>query len=260
MRSLLTGALSLVLVTLAAIPTTALKTRHVEDFTTTQFKDNANTTAVWDTTAGEILLAPFAISLLGSYDTPGNAWQVEVYGDYAFVADYQAGLRIIDVTNPANPLPMGAYDDPSPGNAPYKLHVSGDYVYVADVNGLQVVDVSDPTAPTLAGAYAPTTNADDVCVAGDYAYLADGSAGLRVIDVSDPTNPSLVTTVNTPNNAIGVVVAGNYAYVADLSSLQVVDIQIPASASLAGSLSGIGSPVNLAVAGDRLYIAALSGG
>ena len=51
---------------------------HTEDFLTTTFQDAANTTAVWDTSSGELRLPDFALSLAGSYDTLGDANHVEV--------------------------------------------------------------------------------------------------------------------------------------------------------------------------------------
>ena len=35
-----------------------------------------------------------------------------VAGSYAYVADWDGGLRIINVANPAAPVEVGAYDTP----------------------------------------------------------------------------------------------------------------------------------------------------
>ncbi|MFM6605702.1 MAG: hypothetical protein ACKPH3_16785, partial [Dolichospermum sp.] len=34
------------------------------------------------------------------YDTSGSAIGVQVVGDYAYVADHDSGLQIIDISNP----------------------------------------------------------------------------------------------------------------------------------------------------------------
>ena len=41
-----------------------------------------------------------------------SAYGVAVSGNYAYVADYGAGLRVVDVSNPANPVEVGYYDTP----------------------------------------------------------------------------------------------------------------------------------------------------
>ncbi|MDW8114688.1 MAG: hypothetical protein RMJ34_07150, partial [candidate division WOR-3 bacterium] len=59
-----------------------------------------------------------------------------VSGSYCYVADGNAGLRIIDITNPNSPYEVGYYD--TPGWA-WGVYVSGSYCYVADDEaGLQI--------------------------------------------------------------------------------------------------------------------------
>ena len=45
---------------------------------------------------------------VGGYDTSGFAYGVAVSGNYAYVADADAGLQVIDVSNPANPCGWAA--------------------------------------------------------------------------------------------------------------------------------------------------------
>ncbi len=91
-------------------------------------------------------------------------------------------------------------------------------------------------APSFAGSYDTPGLADGVAVAGDHAFVADGTSGLQVIDISDPTNPTLAGTYDTPGNARRVAVAGNHAFVADGDvGLQVIDITDPTSPALAGT-------------------------
>ena len=68
-------------------------------------------------------------------------------GDYAFVADDQLGLQIIDITNPAAPALLGSYD--TVGDA-YDVCAAGDYAFVADgAAGLHVIDIMNPASPSL---------------------------------------------------------------------------------------------------------------
>jgi hypothetical protein len=66
---------------------------------------------------------------VGVLDTPGNALGVAVAGGYAYVADFDGGLRVIDVSTPSTPVEVGFAD--TPGRA-YDVAVSGGYVYLAD--------------------------------------------------------------------------------------------------------------------------------
>ena len=174
--------------------------------------------------------------------------------DYAYVADGNAGLRVVNISTPSNPTEMGDYD--TPGYA-YGVAVTGGYAYVADGNaGLRVVNISTPSNPTEVGAYDTPGYAYGVAVAGGYAYVADGSAGLRVVNVSTPSNPTEVGDYDTPGYAYGVAVTGGYAYVADGNAgLRVVNISTPSNPTEVGFYDTQGwAPQDVAVAGDYVYV------
>ena len=93
---------------------------------------------------------------------------------------------------------------------------------------MAVIDIADPTNPGTPFYQDTTGDARDVCVSGDYTYIADGSSGLAVIDISDPTNPGTPVYENTTDRAFGVYVSGNYAYRGDWrSGLAIIDISDP---------------------------------
>src|SRR4030067_572258 len=49
---------------------------------------------------------------VGRVDTPHYANAVAVLGTHAYVADYDYGLQVIDITDPAAPLVVGYADTP----------------------------------------------------------------------------------------------------------------------------------------------------
>jgi len=161
--------------------------------------------------------------------SPYKFRDVDVVGNYAYIAAYGLGLGIVDVSDPTNPgVPIYIWSGTAVG-----VEVSGDYAYVAgDAHGLFIFDITDPTSPSQAGRYDPPNAVEDVVVDGDVAYLAEGTGGLRVVDVSDRSNPDPVVLHNTPGNSRNVVVSGNYAYVADQSGgLRVLDVSNPTTPS-----------------------------
>jgi len=162
---------------------------------------------------------------------PAIVQGVKVSGNYAYVAEGYAGLRIINVSDPTHPTEVGFYD--TPGYA-LGVAVSGNYVYVADWNsGLRIINVSDPAHPREVGFYETPGDAQSVDVSGNYAYVADYD--LRIIDISNPTAPTEVGFYNTPGNARGVAVSGNYAYVADEHhGLRIINVSNPTAPTEVG--------------------------
>jgi len=136
-----------------------------------------------------------------------------VSGNYAYVADGEAGLRIIDISNPAAPAEAGSFDT---GDMAINVFVAGNLAYVADgEDGLRIIDIQNPAQPAEVGFYETDGYAIAVYVSDNYAYVADDVAGLRLIDVNDPVNPKEVGFFDTGWYAVDVFVRNHIAYVAD---------------------------------------------
>jgi hypothetical protein len=198
--------------------------------------------------------ASLGVRRLGSCDTPGWAQEVAVAGNYAYVADWEGGLRVVNISNPASPFEVGFCDTPE--NA-YTVAVSGNYAYVADYTPrLRVINITNPAAPVEVGFYDLPAGAFCVAVAGDYAYVADDIAGLRVVNITNPAAPFQAGFCGTPGIAFGVAVAGNYAYVVDwYGGLSVVNITNPAAPYEVGFYDWPPYANRVAVSGNYAYVA-----
>jgi len=212
---------------------------------------------VWDTTYSKQLVVNHAYPLpqrlpTTTFATPGNARDLYVSGNYAYVVD-MSSLQIIDITDPATP--SLAVSVTTPGNST-GISVSGNYAYVADGDsGLQVIDISTPTAATLVGSADTPDNALGISVSGNYAYVADGDSGLQVIDITNPAVPVVVGNVGTSGYAWDVYVSGNYAYVADWGFFQIIDISNPTAPAIVGNMETPGTAQGIYVSGTYAYVA-----
>ncbi|MDZ7692339.1 MAG: Ser-Thr-rich GPI-anchored membrane family protein [Balneolaceae bacterium] len=183
--------------------------------------------SVWDT-EGFFQIGYPNSDLSGIIDTRGNAWDVEVSGNYAFIADEDGGLTVADISNPSNPFEVSSVE--TPGRA-LTIDVVSNFAYVADENGgLRIFNITDPINPTEVGSFDTADEAWGITVSGDNAYIAVESDGLQILDISNPANPTEVSLTDTPGRAVNVQVRGNYAYVADYSGgLRIMDISDPAN-------------------------------
>jgi len=127
---------------------------------------------------------------VGYWDTPGDAKGVFVSGNYAYVANGSAGLRVIDISDPSSPFEVGYCNTP---RCALGVFVSGNYAYVAasvdwnnngyDEGRLYIIDVSNPSSPSEIGYYDTPGAAMGVYVFGNYAYVADGYSGLVILRI-----------------------------------------------------------------------------
>jgi hypothetical protein len=204
----------------------------------------------------QVAVSSFAPTALSFVSIPGFANNVDVSGNFAYVAAGSAGLQVVDVTDRRAPRIVGSLD--TPGNA-NDVRVVGNRVYIADgAAGLQIINVNNPNAPTLLGSIDTSGEANDVVIMGNRAYVADGSAGLQIIDVSNPQAPSIIGTFNTPGNANGVDVSGNVAIIADGNGVLTVDISNAANLQALGNISTTDAR-DLSVDGTIAYLADFTG-
>ncbi|MBI4778358.1 carboxypeptidase regulatory-like domain-containing protein [Candidatus Desantisbacteria bacterium] len=162
--------------------------------------------------------------LMGKYDALHTAYGVSVQNGYAFVANFQQGLEIINISSPEKPVSAGRYD--TTGWA-YEVFVSGKYAFVADgYAGLQIINISSPKNPVLLGTCDTPGWAYDVQVVGKYAYVADYRSGVQIIDVSNPLDPFIAGKLEIGGaQCRGIYVSNNYAYIADdKSGMYIVDV------------------------------------
>jgi len=123
---------------------------------------------------------------VGFYDTQSSAVDIAIFGEYAYVADNEDGLRVVDISDPTDPDEVGFYDTSGLADS---VAVSEGYAYVADgYNGLRVVDVNDPTNPEEVGFYITPGWAFGVAISGEYVYIADREGGLLILYFSPPQN------------------------------------------------------------------------
>ncbi len=132
---------------------------------------------------------------------------IDVVGDIAYVAGWDGGLSILDVSTPSRPVRLGRYMElvgdhelVPPGATTRQLmldvSVSDDVAYVSYSFGLDqgtwtqtleagviAVDVSDPTDPRRLTIYSELDGISSVCAMGDLIFATDPSQGLAVLSL-----------------------------------------------------------------------------
>ena len=172
---------------------------------------------------------------IGSCDT-NEALAVYIKDNYAYVADNDEGLKVIDITNPSLPFIIGNchYGVQSVFVLDYYAYIAAP-IYDLGPNAFHIVDITNPSLPYITGSCYTVGDEGSVYVEENYAYVACYTSGLRVFDITNPGIPTVIGSCDT-NEAYGVYVKENYAYVADEEEgLKVIDVTNPALPSIVGS-------------------------
>ena len=175
---------------------------------------------------------------VSNWPAGANARGVKVAGNRAAVAAGDAGLILVDVTNPAamtmigQPIPLRFSGEPTTViRRGLRVAVQNTIAYVATDDGLVAVDMD--AAQVIGGVRGAPVN--DVALSGHLAYLAAGTTGLAVLDITVPADMKEVAnlTLNdaTPiGNATAVVVGTvptqTWAFVADATTNQIRAVNV----------------------------------
>lgn len=170
-------------------------------------------------------------------------------------------VEIVDVSNPADPRPLGRYTGTRRDNGG-NLAVRGSFIYVATMRGLLILDMSAPEAPFLAarlpGDDAPWRKVnwvEKVTLAGDAVFMV-GPDGQTVADISDPTHPRIAG--GTTFNGSIVAVKDDFIYLSGhVSGLQVVQVNPLLPPSVHGSSSDVTLQVPAGMAPGSYHVRAL---
>ncbi|HQN44224.1 MAG TPA: NosD domain-containing protein, partial [Anaerolineaceae bacterium] len=184
-----------------------------------------------------------------------EALMVVTSGNYAYVAAGYNGVHILDISDPSQPVEVGAY----PMDAIItQLKVDGDRLYAGCFGpsgawGDYVLDVSDPTQPQFISFGQWCGECHGIDAAGNIGYFADTN-GVRIVDFSDPAHPQQIK--DTQENTSGLLVSGNLAYVPRGSELKIYDVSDPAAPLALGTFQ---DPLgfltqNVVLSGNYAYV------
>lgn len=197
------------------------------------------------------------------FDWVFEATDTSLVGDKLFVAYGDAGLKIIDVSNPARPSEISFFGTVG---FVYEAVPNGGHVVLATLHGLVTVDVTNPTRPTVAGILPIPSGISSVTVDGDYVYtgafysslingIQENTDGMLIVDVSAPENP-IPRGLLMMSPPADIAIAGTFAYASDYGGeLIIIDISDPDHPYKTGSTDVSGAPHELQVVGDYAYIA-----
>ncbi|MFQ5427444.1 MAG: LVIVD repeat-containing protein [Thermodesulfobacteriota bacterium] len=181
---------------------------------------NTAYTAFWNGFGVLEVSNPAAPVLTGRlYLEGGRGWAVDLQGNYAYVADREAGLKIVDITDPKSPAPVSNL----PGlKFSTSVAIKNKRAYVTDKYfGLHVYDITDPSLPVLVLQIPLNGINREGVLDGNILYVTN-SEHLLLFDVTDPSAVSLAGDYKTSGIPLGIEVVNRGIILADFASLMIL--------------------------------------
>jgi hypothetical protein len=225
--------------------------------------------------------------LISNIKVSGQAIDVDISGNYAYLTNDLGVLYIIDIRNKENPSVIGKCKGIDSANI---VIVNGDYAYISyddyieDGNdniytecGFYIVDVSEKASPRILYDYNTGVGkvkfVNGLFIDGDYAYVStsvmeEGSEinKLEIIDISNKKAPRATGSYDLEGIPSGIWIEDNKAYInvnyydfqkkeyTEISRLYIIDIKDKQKPGLAGSCRLSSNSWGILVIGNQAYI------
>ena len=216
--------------------------------------------------ADSFYVDPNPLEVIAFCPTPGFARDIFVAGHLAFVANSEAGVAVVDISDPANPFLLGMYDTPLDARGVWAHDTT---LFVADwgvsTGGVLMLDARRPDSLRfINSAFASRTESVTGYVHGDTVFVVacDSDDGLLLYDTSIPGFLNQRgTALAFPGAIYRARVQFPYAYVAaGQLGLWIVGLSNPDEKVVVGSLDLPGTSRSVFAQGNRAAVAARSGG
>jgi hypothetical protein len=226
-------------------------------------------------------------SLVSNIKVSGQAIDVDISGNYAYLTNDLGILYIIDIRNKENPTIAGKCPGVDSANI---VIVDDDYAYISycvyDIDdndnrytdcGFYIVDVSEKNDPRLLYNYntgvGKIKSVNCIFIKDDYVYLStsvmeEGSETnkLEIIDISNKEAPKAVSCFDMDGIPSGIWIDDNKAYVnvnyydyqkkeyTKVSRLNIIDVKDKQNPELAGSCELSSNSWGILILEDYAYI------
>jgi len=201
--------------------------------------------------------------LVGQLRTGGDARGIKGFTinstQYAFLADGQNGLQIINIVDAGNPVITANYN-----TSGFVKEVIIDsisrikYAFLSDtVKGLYIINVSDPSAPILIKFISYQGGIKSSCLKNGFLYTALMQNAVKVLNVNSlPDSVYEVCTYTSKNPVEHIEISGSTAFFTErIIKLEIVDISKPSSPVFLSTFNTSGSCVDIKIADNLAYIA-----
>jgi hypothetical protein len=200
---------------------------------------------------------------MGAINTSCVGIDMDVVGNYAYIASHSCGLYIIDVSNPANPTLVASHS--GPGNY-YSVTANETNAFVTYChNGFLSIDVTDPYNPWGNNPITTSYCGFGSTINDNYVYALIGMSGFRIFNISDPNNPSFEGEYTEGEYGYGIYYDNDRIYFADGYYLgqeygfKIVDVSNPTNPVFVGGAETPDQELNIATNGNYAYVSCTDG-
>jgi hypothetical protein len=163
-----------------------------------------------------------------------QAVDIEVTNGRAYVADYNAGLQIVDISVPSRPVTLGCFDS---SRTVRSATARDSFAFVSwPWPRMVTLDVTDSSNPLrAAGCEGMFAYPEDMVLRDSFVYCAEMNR-FQIVNVARPRVPALVGSCVLGNDSYGLDLVDTLAYVATYP-FSIINVQDAMNPAIIGTIS-----------------------
>jgi hypothetical protein len=187
----------------------------------------------------------------------GEIVDIYVKGNYAYLADIDNGLRIVDISDKTYPEEKLIY---GPNDRTNGIYPKDDYLFITGIQiyGIDIVDISNPLAPVKITNIPAVHDIRDIFFQDTLMFIAALDNGLLVYSINDINNPRFISSFNEQSTCWirSVDVVNQTAYLGDdYYAFRILDISNIDSLRQISLIPMDNSVYDIEVEGNHAFIA-----
>lgn len=261
-----------------------LKVINITDPTSPQFidsylEDDPHGVAHWFDIVDEILYFadfgdgleiinisnPSHLTKISSWTDGFNVDSVVVNNCYAYTIGFEAGVRILNITDFESITKISEYKITDNNYA--TIFLVDNYLYIGEINStnsvMKIIDITEPVNPTIVNEIIEVSNIFGFQVIEDILYIGSATEGILIYNLTNPAQPLLLSQYDSDISLIGgLSVVDDYLFTVDFTQkkLKVINVSNPYSPVLIKEKEGFVAPSEIVVNGNYLYVCDHAGG
>ncbi len=190
-----------------------------------------------------------------------NIVGIQIQDTLLITAHYDSDLRILDISDPFNPVEIGALETSELFT--YGISAVDTFACLVDDDfGLTIADIRNPEDPQVISQLEIEWEIHDISIHENFAYLSPedhegGSRGVLIVDINDLYNPEEIALIPSTAHLYdrGIQFTDStMIYCDDEEGLRIYDITDPADPFEIGYTDRPDGAVNIEAANDTLFV------
>ncbi|MHA2305912.1 MAG: LVIVD repeat-containing protein [Candidatus Hodarchaeales archaeon] len=198
---------------------------------------------------------PSNLEVIGSYDSGGEYYYIDVVENLIYCAKSTDGLEILDISTPSSPVKVGDFSN---DHGLYQLQIKGQIAYINDFDQKRTICLNISDSSNVTELNQLEWQAGNIVFVDEIGYIGYSSEkqGLGIYNFNDPIHPVLLSELYDGGKVYDIKIREEYLFIADhADGVEIINVQDPENPVEVAQWNDGGECRNLDITNNLMIIA-----